>query len=67
MSRFKQYIQYIQNAGSAATPDNFIDDWEPIGFMVLNDMKQDGLINLPIVASETITLTDKGLEVLGND
>lgn len=39
----KQYVDYINNTGGI-TPDQFDDDWKPIGMMVRNDMLAAGLI-----------------------
>lgn len=39
----KQYVDYINNTGGV-TPDQFDDDWMPIGQMIRNDMSAAGLI-----------------------
>lgn len=41
---FSKYIEYIKNTGGSPKVSWFIDDWEPIGETVLNDMLKAGLI-----------------------
>lgn len=44
MRDFTKYIQYIKNTGGTPKESDFIYDWEPIGEMVLMDMRAANLI-----------------------
>ena len=39
----EKYLNYIQNAGNP-TVEEFIQDWEPIGERVIENLKNEGLI-----------------------
>jgi hypothetical protein len=44
MSKFDQYMAYIDNTGGSPTIEQFDDDWEPIGPMLRAEMKAENLI-----------------------
>lgn len=44
-SRFEQYLKYLVNAG-AVTPEQFDDDWEPVGSLIRKDMTDAKLIQV---------------------
>lgn len=46
--RFQKYTDYIKNTGGEPKVSWFIDDWEPIGAIVLNDMLKEGLIDITV-------------------
>ena len=44
-TNYDMYLQYVRNAGAKATKDNFTEDWEPTGEMLLCE-----LVNLKMVS-----------------
>ncbi len=60
-SYYKQYLKYIKNTDGHATLENFIEDWEPIGQTVWNDLIRFKSVE---IIGNKIYLTKKGEEQL---
>ena len=54
----KKYLRYIKNTNGHATKAAFIEDWEPIGNMVWNDLLNADLATLNMTGY--VVLTPKG-------
>lgn len=59
----KQALQYVVNTGANATQDHFIEDHDPIGQVLWDDLQLEGLVTTN--KHDKIILTDKGHDVLG--
>lgn len=44
--RLQKYIQYIVNVGTAASTENFIEDFEPVGKVILDELKNNDFITI---------------------
>lgn len=42
--RLEKYIQYIKNTGGNVTAEIFIEDWFPVGEMVLRELIEMGAV-----------------------
>lgn len=42
----QQCLDYVKNTGGGATLDNFINDWEPIGFTLWNELVAMNLVTI---------------------
>ncbi len=62
---YRKFIVYVSNTGGHATPADFIEDWEPIGGQVLEDLGDMGLINKN--EQGKLVLTQKGVDVLNEE
>lgn len=59
----KQYLQYVHNTNGGASVANFVEDYEPIGGMVWNELVSRGLAE---ERDGRIHLTPLGEEALRN-
>jgi len=59
---FKQYLQYVINAGGP-TIEQFDDDWEPIGPRLRKQLSDEGLID---ESDHSVRLTALGKASLQN-
>jgi hypothetical protein len=59
----RQFIHYVANTGGGATKANFIEDWEPIGQRVWDELCGAGLIELN--ENQRVILTEKGRVAYG--
>lgn len=46
MSQTEQALRWVVNAGIGRTPENFIEDFEPIGAMLLQDLQTSGRVHI---------------------
>ena len=60
--RFKQFLEYIENTGGNAKKEHFIEDWEPIGGRVLEELADDDLVYMQ--TSGCLALTEKGKDLI---
>lgn len=44
MSKYQEYISYINNTGGNPSIENFDEDWQPVGEMVRSNLKREGII-----------------------
>lgn len=44
MKSYSKYLTYIKNAGGSVSRDNFREDWEPIGGMIMCELIEKGLV-----------------------
>ncbi len=58
---YKQYLEYIRNTGGSPTKQMFIEDWEPIGQAVIDDLLR---LKLIMIKDNKIVLTDQGRKEL---
>lgn len=57
-----QFLEYVRNTHGGATKDNFIEDWEPIGTKVWDElialqyvqMREDGKIYLTLAGIQEL-------------
>ncbi len=54
----KRELEYIKNAGKNAKIEYFVEDFSPIGYRILQHLKDSGLINLDI--NGNISLSESG-------
>lgn len=62
MSQRAEFLQYVANTNHGATKANFIEDWEPIGEHVWDELWGAGLIEFD--ENQRVILTGKGMVVL---
>jgi len=60
-----KFLNYIRNTNGGATVQGFVEDWEPIGRQVWNDLVHRGLVTLDDLGH--IYLTELGVHVLRED
>ena len=55
-------LRYIKNTNGGATPQNFWEDWDPVGVLEWNSLIQGGLVQID--NNGRIWLTPRGEERL---
>jgi hypothetical protein len=62
IAQHKTCLQNILNSNGGATVDNFVEDWEPIGWRLWDDLAELGYVTVD--RYEKIRLTAEGLKAL---
>lgn len=61
----KQALLYFSNAEKNATLERFIEDLDPIGQVIWDDLEAEGLVGKD--ANGKLILTNKGQQIVGGE